>query len=316
MDWDLYSDDELTARQKAAAMAAALRKQQEVAETTGAFGGLGLLTGDNVLGGFGEAQMANANRMLGRVGEQEQALRQVGQHRLERALRQKELEANRAFQAEQKELDRRIRAEELHQRGLDRDALFGAKRDERQSASDEKQLKELSEDVDKLGGAGFYEREKRAREIMESNPKDLPGFGPVAGHLPDAMISDEGVELRQTVGQLLSEYRKGQTGAGMSDAERTEYGRITGLLQSGNEKSVRMGVDQLRRAMDSRIGARAAGSPRAAEQYAARQPWFKEAVGRQSGAATAPAAAKRPVYDKTGKLVGYIHADGTEELVE
>ncbi len=216
----MFSDqDEATAQEQAAALAAALRKRQTIADTGGALGNLALLSGDKVLGNFGQAALAGQKDELGRIGEERGMLAQAGKGRLEKALRAKELEAQRTWQTEQKELDRRMRAEELHARNLDRDAMFGAKREERQGAADEKQLKELSEDADKIGGAGFYQREAAAREIMEKNPHDLPGYGYVAGRLPDMLVGKEGVELRQAVGQMLSEYRKGQTGAGMSDTQ-------------------------------------------------------------------------------------------------
>lgn len=145
-------------------------------------------------------------------------------------------------------------------------------------------VKDLSEDLGKGGAPGFYQQVKTAKAIMAKHPKDLPGFGRLAGHLPDEAIEADGIDLRQSVGQMLAEYRKGVTGAGMSDAERAEYGRITGLIQSGNDDSVRVGVDTLVRAVDSRVASRMAGSnPQAAEEYGKRQPWASEAVQRAAG---------------------------------
>lgn len=65
--YGLFADPEEQARQKAAAMADALRGQK-------GFGQLGMLTGDRVLGAFGQQQMAD-------VGRQEGFIAQAGQQR-------------------------------------------------------------------------------------------------------------------------------------------------------------------------------------------------------------------------------------------
>lgn len=145
----------------------------------------------------------------------------------------------------------------------------------------EKQLQDLGEAISKGGTAGFYSQYDAAKRIIDDPrfAKDLPGFGRLAGRLPDDLIGKEGVELRQAIGQMLAEYRKGVTGAGMSDAERAEYANITGLLQSGNEDSVRAGVDRLRESMDARTRAFAAGMrPEVATEYGRRIPRLQQVL--------------------------------------
>jgi hypothetical protein len=78
--YELFMGDEPSVQEKAAAQAAALRRQQ-------AAGNLGLLTGDKVLGQFGQAQLGQAQQGLGMLGN-------VGQHRSGQRLQ-------KALQAEQ-----------------------------------------------------------------------------------------------------------------------------------------------------------------------------------------------------------------------
>lgn len=60
--YGLFADPEAEARQKAAAMAQALRGQQ-------GFGQLGVLTGDKVLGAYGQQQLADAARQQGFIAQ-------------------------------------------------------------------------------------------------------------------------------------------------------------------------------------------------------------------------------------------------------
>lgn len=220
--------------------------------------------------------------------------------------------AEKAYAADQ-------RAKELQ---LNRWAMSQTRGDARQAKEDarvDKDIKELSEDMTRSGAPGFYQQSAVAEGLAAKHPDDLPGFGTFAGMLPDWApgISDDAIQLRQAVGQMLAEYRKGITGAGMSDAERAEYGRITGLIQSGNEKSVRLGMTQLRDAVDARTASRVSGSiPAAAKEFAKRQPWvgevLKRAGGQQPGAAVPAGKVRIRLPNGAVKI---IPADKQEEAV-
>lgn len=137
----------------------------------------------------------------------------------------------------------------------------------------------LADDFTKAGGPGFYGQYSEAAAILAKYPKDIPGYGQIDGYKPDIAISEDGRAMRQAVGQMLAEYRKGITGAGMSNAERVEYGQITGLIQSADERSVRQGVERLRRAFDNRVRAIAGGyRSDSVSLYASRVPQFREAI--------------------------------------
>lgn len=315
--------------EQSAALIEALRKMQErqQAERAGLQGNLerqqgqagglralSLLTslGDNPLlrgiqraageqGGQMEGLAARTeSRLAGSGGNLLDAIRlQQGQQRLKQAA-----EAMRA----QEGRFQRTQAQSAEQQGLNRASrersaaiLAGAK----DTDTTEKQTKEFGEEVVKSGAPGFYSRLDEAQTLLERHKADIPGFGRLEGRLPDEAISDDGRALRQAVGQLLSEYRKGQSGAGMSDSERTEYGRITGLLQTGDEKSLRQGVEMLRTAFDERVRATAGGyRPDAVKAYTTRVPRIGSVLNLDEPVPhAAPAPAKQaPAASKGGKV--------------
>jgi hypothetical protein len=324
--YDLLAGGEPSAREQAALMAQRIRGRSGLGE-------LALLTGDPVLGRFGQAltqrgagdQELLANALTGRAQREFQArgemdpagdaLRQVG-------LRLRvNLPADMPTRKAKEALDYAEKAYAAEQRGnelaLNREAMRSAKDDARR----ETQQRQLSEEVGKMGAPNFYQKYSEARPIIDTN-KDLPGVGPLAGHLPDMLVSQQGKELRQAVGQMLAEYRKGITGAGMSDAERAEYGHITGLLEKGDEAAYRSGVERLKRAMDARMQAAAGGYPQeVVESYGARVPGVGAALRGQAGAAPGPAQAGsgRPpgtkvFYSAKTNKTKLVYPDGREEI--
>jgi hypothetical protein len=311
----LGAEDDATAQQHSAALAQALSGQRKTATALQA-------SGDKVLGGLGANMMAD-------VGRREAQLADAGKGRLRDALDRQKLkestaefsEANAPSGETYAQLAKKFgvslpagttnrqakeflilaelayaaeqRAQEM---SLNRSAMRGERElrtTERQQKTLDDQTKELAEDVDKFGAPAFYQKQAEASDIISKSGDDLPGQGPIAGRLPDWMISAEGVALRQATGQMLAEYRKGITGAGMSNTERDEFGRITGLLESGDPKAYKQGVARLQRAMDARVSARAAGTPGAADAYSKRQPWMKQALERSNGGG-APVPAMTP----------------------
>lgn len=181
-----------------------------------------------------------------------------------------------------------------------RNARFGEKlaadEAERQAARTERtenkiadSTKDLVEAVDKTGAPGFLQRYNEAQAIISRYGNDLPGLGRFDGYRFSEAQTEDGRKLQMLIGQMLSDYRKGQTGAGMSDAERVEYGHITGLLQRGNDDDIRMGMGILKRALDARLVALSAGArPEAVERVAQRAPAIGSALRRVGKPATTP----------------------------
>lgn len=178
----------------------------------------------------------------------------------------------------------------------DKEKDRAAKKEEQVAGATER----FGDAVDKTGAPKFYAQYDEAAQIIGKYPRDLPGIGRIDGRKPDEAISTDGRQLRFLVGQMLSEYRKGQTGAGMSDTERAEYGQITGLLQSGNDGAIRQGLDTLKRALDARVSGVAAGfRPEAVELYGARAPRVR-AVVQPNTPRRAPATSALPA-DSSGQ---------------
>ncbi len=182
----------------------------------------------------------------------------------------------KAHAAKQRAIETRLNREAMAQTRADTTATKATEKEDAE-------VKDLADDLGKMGAPTFVQGYNEAKGIIDKNPDDLPGYGQLAGMLPDSMVSDEGKDLRQSVGQMLAEYRKGVTGSGMSDSEKVEFGQITGLLKSGDETSVRKGVERLMRARSAQIANRAAGSPKAAETLAKRQPYLKQALEAAGG---------------------------------
>ncbi|WFG54197.1 hypothetical protein Mx9_p90 [Myxococcus phage Mx9] len=262
-----------------AAMAQALRGQR-------AAGNLGLLTGDRVLQRFGQAQLdqsqagdPNSLRYLSLAQAQQRLQQQAAaearqgrqgdarlglareQYGTQAALGWGNLSQRRTEHADEIELER-LRAERRRQEQLEAD------------------VKALGGSIADAGVPEFFQRIDVAKGIFEKYPDDLPGFGK-GGIIPDRALNTaltpqqatDARKLRMAIGQSLASYQKFITGAGASDAERENLNRITGLVQSGNEESVRLGAKMLEEAMASSVRARAAAhTPEAVEVYGRRVP--------------------------------------------
>jgi hypothetical protein len=254
-----------------------------------------------------EPFVARYGEMRSRLDERRAMLERDDARRAEDvAFREREAAANRSDRAA-------ARAASAEERGLRREemqALLGQKQQEREAVRSEQQVERLAKEYSDTGAPGFLQQFQTVKGIMEKYPDDLPGFGPVAGRLPDAVVSDDGVRLRQSIGQMLAEYRKGVTGAGMSDSERAEYNRITGLLESGTEDRVRLGVDTLKGAMDARVRALAAGKrPDAVQTYAERNPVFREQATSPQPV-PAPSSGERKQYSPSRNMTRVLDAQG------
>lgn len=284
------------------------KQQQEREEATGrGTAYLGLLSGDPALAQFGKAFLGEDTRLqrLGLTAQRAETADEALDIRrdalLQRAL---ELEEARKARAEAAQIQRDFQAEQNELNRISRERAASLMAGQKSTDTTEKQTKDFGEEIVKSGAPSFYVRYDVAKSLLSKYKGDLPGFGRIEGRLPDEAISTDGRELRQAVGQLLSEYRKGQTGAGMSDTERAEYGRITGLLQTGDEQSVRQGVDALKRAIDERVRATAgAYRPEAVRAYAERVPRVGAALALPPDAAGQPTAETPTAPTPTGKRV-------------
>lgn len=152
------------------------------------------------------------------------------------------------------------------------------------------QTKDFGKEV---AGGGFPEFDKQhsaAEQVLSKFKGDLPGVGLVDGSVPDRFTSDEGKQLRYALNQMKLAYQKSITGAGASDAERAAIAKATGLMDSNDPASIRLGVKMMKGVMDERKAAlEAAYKPEAVQTYNTRRTGSgKQAVPQPQGAAPSP----------------------------
>lgn len=98
---------------------------------------------------------------------------------------------------------------------------------------------------------------RRIEELMPADGEDVPGFGRFAGNLPDLLVTEQGVELREefaNANDLMGRLRSG--GA----IGREENETFTAIMQGTTDESARRGVVRLQREIDARLRRRVPGS--------------------------------------------------------
>ena len=86
-----------------------------------------------------------------------------------------------------------------------------------------------------------------AENILNQLPergKDVPGFGPIAGQLPDFSLSPEGKSLRQAANTLFNFELKQRSGQAVTDSELMRLKREYGQGKFADEEQLRTGIRQ------------------------------------------------------------------------
>lgn len=222
-------DDAAQQRLRAQAMSDVLRKRQTQSDAGRAIGNLGLLTGDKVLGGFGQAQIAGADKANARIGEEQQLMGQAG-HQMQQRVLQRALETQK-----QSGEDRRLkltlgaRDEESKAKALS-DATAAASDGERKLRNDFMALPTTKE---MMAVATSYKGIKSA--LAAKTPA-----GDMAGIFSFMKLMDPGSTVRE------GEYANAQNSANVPDQIRNMYNKaLSGTLLSGTQRQ-----DFLARAQD------------------------------------------------------------------
>lgn len=177
-----------------------------------------------------------------------------------------------------------------------RDAAAAAKAKETTTS----QAKDFGTAYAESGLPDFYEQFGKVNQIFTKYPKGkgLPGTGMVEGRLPDRLSSDDAKTLRYAANQMLLAYQKSVTGAGASDTEREAITKATGLLQSNDDASIRLGVSMLKEVMDAKLDALKAG-------------YTPEAVEAVTGRLRAPPSAMKPAVSRPPPAASVLPKDST-----
>lgn len=171
--------------------------------------------------------------------------------RLDREQRGKIWAEQRSLRWEEMDLDER----ELAERIAAREAAATAK----ETARVEDQSKEFGVKYAEGGFPEFKDQYAKAQQIFAKYPKGLPGVGIAAGRVPRRFTSEDGKMLRSVFGQMMLSYKKSVTGLGSSQKEDDAIRDATGLVQTGDDESMRMGVSILKDVMDAKENALQAG---------------------------------------------------------
>lgn len=271
-----YSDDE-SAPARTAALAQALRGQSQM-------GMLGVLSGDKVLGGLGQ-------QLLSSAGQREQALAMAPGQRLKMALEKQNLtkgktemdeatapaspiynqlatkfgfqlpggmtnqQAREALGLAEKAYAADMRAKELNlNRAATRDAKEAAKTTHEEDRV-EADTQGLSKRMENAPGM--------ARDIgtlaRAAKEEDIPGVGPIVGHLPDWMVSGEGLKVRQAARGVVRNVIHETSGTAASEGEVDRILGELGMKQSAGEDAYRLGLEGLAAKTKSLLKAKEAG---------------------------------------------------------
>lgn len=107
---------------------------------------------------------------------------------------------------------------------------------------------QFEQDVQKYG-ADMEEIAKAAPDVATlkgfASQPDQPGFGPIAGRVPDFMTSGEGVAARQAAGRLMANLLHMISGAAVSEPELQRQLQARGLGTTATPEQFRQGVKAL-----------------------------------------------------------------------
>jgi hypothetical protein len=176
----------------------------------------------------------------------------------------------------------------------------------------------------------FYTLHGKAAALFEKYPKSLPGVGIAAGRVPRRFSSNDANTLRSVFGQMMLAYKQSVTGLGSSAKEDDAIREATGLVQTGDDDSLKLGVQILKDVMDAKGAALKATAPPAAvdlvgsrlppptapEKATPTKSTPKDASNQPTSAPEAPArlpVKRTPSKDRKWMRIDY--SDGTSETV-
>lgn len=191
-------------------------------------GELALLTGDRVLAPLGE----------GLVNE---ALDKEGTSLNIQANEVAAGENTRRFGLEQAMLGRRQTEVERHNRAMEEIGRLTAARARLGVQNQfDNNVRRLSESMTRLGIPELKQDVAAVSDLLAKHEgEDLPGFG-ATSVLPDAMLSNEGVEFRQAVARVRNKLLKIRSGAAVTDPEMARLADELGAKLGGTDREIRL----------------------------------------------------------------------------
>lgn len=150
----------------------------------------------------------------------------------------------------------------------------GAALAEKQYQHDQKTEQNIQNMAKELPDDDYLSELQKAEEIMAKHPNDLPGVGLLDRQIgdDDPLLSQEGLQLRQSLRKLNLGFKHQVTGAAASPHEKEDIKAASGLDDMGSEKRIREGIAAARRMYDARQAkTKGAYDPEVVKEYERRR---------------------------------------------
>jgi hypothetical protein len=117
----------------------------------------------------------------------------------------------------------------------------------------------------------LYQQVKGVKALLPEKGKDIPGFGYGVGTMPDILVSQTGVDLRQAIAGVRNGILKARSGGAVTPAEAERLLTELGEGAFKSDAQLRKGLASVERTLNAKIQNFAAGvTPRALEEYKSR----------------------------------------------
>lgn len=263
----LLGDDEPTAEEAGRAMAAALRRKQDLGLLATLSGGRLAPVGQALTSQAGEDQQAllqgtnaRATRTQARTAADlraMEALRKVAEDKRDFEYRQQHDTASLAQQDKNAQAQLALAGAGLGLRTHEV-AMSDAERVKNDADKQESQVRELAAKVGE-NPAMISEKMGRVRAALTQHGDDVPGFGRVASYVPDSMVSDEGRDIRGDARELVNTLLFLQSGAGVSNQERENKYNSYGVGKGASIPAFKAGMSKLENDLAVALKAKQAG---------------------------------------------------------
>jgi hypothetical protein len=118
-----------------------------------------------------------------------------------------------------------------------------------------------------------------------TKPDDVAGFGPVAGRVPDMLMTDEGVANRQAAGRLMASIIQATSGQAASEKEVNRLLEANGMGRTATTAMLREGIAKLEAQYQNLLKQREAKyHPQVVETYRERGGFTSQQPGAATGA--------------------------------
>jgi hypothetical protein len=231
-----------TPEEEQAAMIQALQKRlgaggSPAADFGRAYGNLGMQSGDRVLGDFAQAQIGQANQLDQRADQGRKfGLMQLIESQKEARRRKEQLSDMYSQRAWQDQRDKLARQNHLDEAAI----LAGEKEKVRQSDQNDKQIELLSKRTE---GAAALKSDLGTLQKY-ANEGDVPGVG-MTGFLPNLLVSDDGVKVRQAKRGIVGNLIKQRSGTAASEKEIDRILEELGMSDGATDDQFRTGLSRL-----------------------------------------------------------------------